>query len=71
MNIKMRIKNIGMFTLVTLFFLAIFMTPFLMNTVYQISYIDMKEVVLIVVISFFVYTGYFIRSVYVSGIKRR
>lgn len=71
MNIKMRIKNIGMFTLVTLFFLAIFMTPFLMNTVYQISYIDMKEVVLLVVISFFVYTGYFIRSVYVSGIKRR
>lgn len=71
MNIKMRIKNIGMFTLVTLFFLAIFMTPFLINTVYQISYIDMKEVVLIVVISFFVYTGYFIRSVYVSGIKRR
>ena len=71
MNIKMRIKNTGMFTLVTLFFLAILMTPFLINTVYQISYIDMKEVILLTIISFFVYTGYFIRSVYVSGIRRR
>lgn len=71
MNIKMRIKNMGMFTLVTLFFLAILMTPFLINTVYQISYIDMKEVVLLTVVAFCVYIAYFIRSVYVGGIRRR
>ena len=71
MNIKMRIKNMGMFTLVTLFFIAILMTAPIMNIAYGISYIDMKEVLLLTILSFLVYTGYFIRSVYVSGIRRR
>ena len=69
-HIKMKIKNLGMFTLVTLFFLGIIMTLPLLNVIYKISYIDMPEIVAFTLIAFVVYTLYFMSNIYTKGIKR-
>ena len=44
-HVKMKIKNLGMFTLVTLFFIGIVMTAPLMNIAFKVSYIDMPEII--------------------------